>query len=452
MSKKSDFISALRDREYQNRRNKMLFDSLEKDEEKLKKKLTKLYKSEGSNLDKQIAQYYTIYGKDNVIEYRNLLRKLSDVERDLLIKDIDTFINKYPQFDYIKAVRESIYKLDRLEGLRVSIEMQQMELAGKENELIEKHLIDTYSKGVMDSLNRLGHGTNFNTFDKNVARKFINKGWIDGKSLSSRIYNNRSKVAKYMSTQFISGVIRGDTYYDISKNLISKFGETSSKQAMRLVRTEGTRVMNEATITVFENEFEEYRYSAIFDKRTSQICKSLDGRVFKMKDRQAGVNFPPMHPNCRSSYDIEIPKNWMELAQEKSNGEITDVGLAQNGRLNFDADTGKVISSGVKSRDVRLDLSGFETSNGITITGISKHFNERLHERGLNTKDTIDALKNPMDSGKIKYNKDGIPSMEFIGKWHRIQINPETGKIITGWKTSSKLRRKYLGDNYELEK
>lgn len=31
-----------------------------------------------------------------------------------------------------------------------------------------------------------------------------------------------------------------------------------------------------------------------------------------MKDRQAGVNFPPMHPNCRSSYDIEIPKKWLE--------------------------------------------------------------------------------------------------------------------------------------------
>ncbi|MDY5436695.1 hypothetical protein [Peptostreptococcus porci] len=34
-NRKSDFIAALRDREYQNRRNKMLFDNLEKDEEKL---------------------------------------------------------------------------------------------------------------------------------------------------------------------------------------------------------------------------------------------------------------------------------------------------------------------------------------------------------------------------------------------------------------------------------
>ena len=135
-NRKSDFIAALKDREYQNRRNKMLFDNLETDEEKLKQKLIKLYKSEGSKLDKQIAQYYMQYGKDNVIEYRVLLQRLPVSERDLLIKDIDTFVNKYPQFENVKAVRESIYKLDRLEGLRVSIEMQQMELAGKEKELI----------------------------------------------------------------------------------------------------------------------------------------------------------------------------------------------------------------------------------------------------------------------------------------------------------------------------
>lgn len=317
MSKKSDFIAALKDRAYQDRRNEILFKNIEKDEAKLKQKLIKLYKSESSKLDKQIAQYYTIYGKDNVIEYRSLLQKLSDSERDLLIKDIDSFVNKYPQFENLKSVRESIYKLDRMEGLRVSIEMQQMELADKEEELIENHLIDTYGKGVMDSLNRLGNSSNFNTFDRNVAKKFINEKWIEGKSLSDRIYENRDKVAKFMTTEFRNGVIRGDTYKDISKNLTDKFSEVNSKQAMRLVRTEGTRILNEATISVFENEFEEYRYSAVLDGRTSQVCRALDGRVFKMKERQAGVNFPPMHPNCRSSYNIEIPKNWLGLTTEK---------------------------------------------------------------------------------------------------------------------------------------
>lgn len=356
-----------------------------------RKKLIKLYKSEGSKLDKQIAQYYTIYGKDNVIEYRALLQRLSTSERDLLIRDIDAFVNKYPQFENVKAVRESIYKLDRLEGLRVSIEMQQMELAGKEKELIGKHLIDTYGKGVMDSLNRLGHGTNFNTFDKNVVRKFINEKWIDGKSLSKRIYDNRSKVAKYIVTQFRNGVIRGDTYRDLSNSLIGKFSEVSSKQAMRLIRTEGTRVMNEATISTFEKEFEEYRYSAIFDDRTSQICKSLDGRVFKMKDRQAGVNFPPMHANCRSSYDIEIPKNWMELAQEKAreydkgveNHDIKDYNL--NKQINFDVAAKKVIEHGIKTGNeglMWLDLNGNEIIE--FVTGDSS--------RVKITKDTINHL------------------------------------------------------------
>ena len=40
---------------------------------------------------------------------------------------------------------------------------------------------------------------------------------------------------------------------------------------------------------------------ATLDKRTSEICQSMDHKVFKVKDRQPGVNCPPMHPFCRST-------------------------------------------------------------------------------------------------------------------------------------------------------
>lgn len=74
-----------------------------------------------------------------------------------------------------------------------------------------------------------------------------------------------------------------------------------------------------------------------------------------MKDRQAGVNFPPMHANCRSTYDIEIPKSLMELAQEKAreydkgveNHDIKDYNL--NKRINFDIAAKKVIEHGIKT-------------------------------------------------------------------------------------------------------
>ena len=46
---------------------------------------------------------------------------------------------------------------------------------------------------------------------------------------------------------------------------------------------------------------DEYQYLATLDNRTSDICRELDGKVFKLSEAQTGVNLPPMHPYCRST-------------------------------------------------------------------------------------------------------------------------------------------------------
>lgn len=38
---------------------------------------------------------------------------------------------------------------------------------------------------------------------------------------------------------------------------------------------------------------------ASFGERTCEVCGGLDGQRFKLTDIQYGVNFPPVHPNCR---------------------------------------------------------------------------------------------------------------------------------------------------------
>ena len=44
----------------------------------------------------------------------------------------------------------------------------------------------------------------------------------------------------------------------------------------------------------------EYKYVAKIDSKTSKLCHSLNGKIFKVKDMIPGVNAPPMHPWCRS--------------------------------------------------------------------------------------------------------------------------------------------------------
>ena len=44
-----------------------------------------------------------------------------------------------------------------------------------------------------------------------------------------------------------------------------------------------------------------FRYSAILDSRTTEVCRFLDGKIFKPTDPELASLTPPNHFNCRSS-------------------------------------------------------------------------------------------------------------------------------------------------------
>ena len=102
---------------YWSDRQEQLKKVAETDEEAIKKRLKKQYDKELRRLDREIAAYFQKYGEDNVIEYRQLMQQLDDADRTLLIEQMDEFAEKYPQYAHLMPVRESIYKLDRLQGL-----------------------------------------------------------------------------------------------------------------------------------------------------------------------------------------------------------------------------------------------------------------------------------------------------------------------------------------------
>ena len=110
---------------YWERRQQELNKAMEKDEKKLKKRLSSYFDTEYRKLEKQIAAYYKQYGTDNVIQYRRLMESLPDADKRLLMEQMDEFAKKYPQYAHLMPIRESIYKLNRLEGLQYSVRMQQ---------------------------------------------------------------------------------------------------------------------------------------------------------------------------------------------------------------------------------------------------------------------------------------------------------------------------------------
>ena len=303
-------------------RQEQLKQSAEKSEAALKKRLEKFYDAEFKRLDKEIAAYYQAYGYDNVIEYRRLLQSLSDEDRTLLLERMDDFAEKYPQYANLMPIRESIYRLDRLQGLQYSVFMTEAEIAGYTNEQIEEYLIRLSQQGLNYGMETLGFGKNFYSINDDIVRQFVDVPWCNGENFSTRIWNDTNRLAQYLNQDIAQGFARGDSYDKLVRNLRQRFRNVNRKNAYRLVFTEGTYVMAESSMQPFIQDFDKYHTSPVLDGKTCSICRGMRRETFLMSERQPGVNFPPLHPNCRDSWEVVVDDwdAWMDEYVRKHGG------------------------------------------------------------------------------------------------------------------------------------
>lgn len=318
----------MKNQAYWNNRQKQLNSQLEKDEEKLRQRLSAEYDKQSKQFEKEIASYYQLYGKNNVIEYRTLLQNLSNTDRQLLMERMDEYAQKYPQYAHLIPVRESIYKLDRLEGLQTSIRMQQLEIGAIDNEQLSQHLSEYAAKNANLAAEQLGFGKNFYNINSDIVQMTINKKWVNDKNFSERIWANRKKLANYLCNDFASAVVRGDSYQKCIKALKDRFDNVSRNDMFRLIYTEDTYVINEASAQTFEEYYEQYQFHTI-DGNACKTCKGINEKVFYFKDRKPGLNFPPLHAWCRCYYTIAVDDwdKWMDDyvdKKEKNNIKISN--------------------------------------------------------------------------------------------------------------------------------
>ena len=313
---------------YWPQRQEELAAALEKDEAVLKRRLLRQYEAEAAKLEREIAAYYKRYGEDNIVKYADLFKKLPDSDIMLLIQRMDEFEKKYPEYADLMPIRESIYKLNRLEGLQQSIRLQQRELGAITNRELKEHLaILAYkSTGAADKI--MGLAVN-----SSAMKLFSGTAWSGEADFSQRIWQNTDKLADYLNNDIANGFARGDSYERLIKNVRSRFINVAKNDAYRLIYTEGTYVMNESSASVFEKDFEDYEFQ-VADNNACPVCKALNGKKFKFSQRVPGRNFPPMHPWCRCHYGVAVADwdKWQDEYVKKHGGDVSQKTL--NGLYN----------------------------------------------------------------------------------------------------------------------
>lgn len=138
----------------------------------------------------------------------------------------------------------------------------------------------------------------FNTASEREIERIKKTVW-NGADYSERVWANRDEMVKDLEKTIDLGVTNGWSVDRMRKEL-ERHVASGEKSAERIVRTEMNRVSNSSELSFYkDNGVKYYQFMATEDARVCEICGGMNEKVFSVDDAAAGLNFPPMHPNCR---------------------------------------------------------------------------------------------------------------------------------------------------------
>lgn len=201
------------------------------------------------------------------------------------------------------------YKIGRYQSLFDNLDKRLNKLGVDELAEIEKHLIETYKQSYYELFYEMeksaGYNTSFALLSEQRLKQMIHTAWTpDGIEFSERVWKNNGILADNIRSILEDSIAKGQNPRKTA-NLLKEATGNSFYNCQRLVRTETNAMVTDADANAYkEMGFEEYRYNAVFDNRTSDICGSLHGKKFRLDELKIGVNAPPSHPQCRSTINV----------------------------------------------------------------------------------------------------------------------------------------------------
>lgn len=192
---------------------------------------------------------------------------------------------------------------------------------GVDTEHLGNIIQNAYMQTVFDVTKGADYRAAFDLIPESRVKAILSTNW-SGQMFSERVWDNTNALANGLKHDMLVGIMAGKSEQHMADDIMNRCG-VGAFEARRLVRTETTCVANMAELYGYkELDIDEYEFSACLDSRTSDLCRELDGKVFKRNSAQAGVNLPPMHPFCRSTTlpvlpsEEDLDKELAELCDE----------------------------------------------------------------------------------------------------------------------------------------
>ena len=296
--------------------------------------IEKQYKEAQKQIEGQIARWYQRFADNNGITLAQARQYLKGAALKEFQWDVQDYI-KYGQDNalmggWMKELENASakYHISKLEALKIQTQQSLEVMFSKQMGTVTGAMGDIFESGYYHTAYELQKGFNIGWdiagLDQSQIEKVLSKPWaVDGKNFSERIWTNKEKLISELHGELTQNIMLGSDPQKAIDSLAKKMN-TSKQNAGRLIMTEEAYFSSAAQRDCFnELDVEQYEIVATLDSHTSDICRSLDGKHFPMKDFQAGVTAPPFHVYCRSTTVPYFDEDFGDIGERAARDEET---------------------------------------------------------------------------------------------------------------------------------
>lgn len=292
------------------------------------------YKEAQKQIEGQIARWYQRFADNNGITLAQARQYLKGAALKEFQWDVQDYI-KYGQDNalmggWMKELENASakYHISKLEALKIQTQQSLEVMFSKQMGTVTGAMGDIFESGYYHTAYELQKGFNIGWdiagLDQSQIEKVLSKPWaVDGKNFSERIWTNKEKLISELHGELTQNIMLGADPQKAIDSLAKKMN-TSKQNAGRLIMTEEAYFSSAAQRDCFDDlDVEQYEIVATLDSHTSDICRSLDGKHFPMKDFQAGVTAPPFHVYCRSTTVPYFDEDFGDIGERAARDEET---------------------------------------------------------------------------------------------------------------------------------
>lgn len=300
----------------------------------------KEYKKSISKIDDEIRIWYSKYATENNLSYQDTQKLLTSSEKKKLKLSLEEYIKlgeehniKFnPNVEKLLEQISSEVHINRLEALKSNLQAELDVLYSGIDRGLGNHFNDvineSYARTSYLVQSMSGAYAVIDTINQDLVNKIIFKPWTsDGVNWSNRLWKQKDKLIHEVHTALMQSLILGDNINTLADKVSTRLDVGYSRVA-NLLLTESAAYHSKATELCYKDlGVEKYEILATLDSRTSNICQTMDGKIFNRKDYKVGITAPPFHCRCRTTtipYFEDLTEDETRAARDENNNPVEE--------------------------------------------------------------------------------------------------------------------------------